>query len=343
MLNKLANLPRRLHRVFLPGQSTTRNKEEEIITRVGSDESLLFSAIRQNVNRHASALHNILHLYRALNRLLGLVGESAHQKKVVLEMGTAREPGLPLVLLLAGADKYYANNILPIDDWVSEAYAKLSYLMLAGFMPYDPVPLSQVCVNEVDGNGTPIVRLRPEKFVSLSPVPAEEITLPESSVDLIFSFSVLEHVKRPRAVIQNMFRMLKPGGIAVHGIDLRDHTDFSKPLDFLMYSPEDYVLKTQATENRWRASDFLDCFKSEGFEISKHLFRDTTLSLTSTGATDACDSVMEPFDTMLPKSSFETITPWITDEMRARFYHLYQTKSLADLSILTMAVILRKP
>jgi SAM-dependent methyltransferase len=337
MLTKLRNL-----RAHLRQTESTSKINSETIAQIGSNEDLLFTAIRQNVNQNDRALHNVLHCYRHISRLLGLVGESA-SKKVILEIGTSREPGLPLILLFAGASQYFANNVFTVNDWVSEGYAKLTYLMLSGLMPWDPVPWSDICADEVAETGERIVRLRSEKFVSLSPVPAEEITLAENSVDLIFSFSVLEHVEKPREVVRNMFRMLKPGGLAVHGIDLRDHRNFNKPLDFLAYSSEGYSLNTPASENRWRASDFVDCFTVEGFELLKHRFRDAPLPLTSVGSTDVCDSIMQPFDSLTPKESFDVITPWITEETRAKFDPMYHSKSLADLSILTMAVIMRKP
>jgi hypothetical protein len=322
-------------------RGTTGKIDPETIAQIGLDESLLLSAIRQNVNQNDRALHNILHVYRTINRLLGLVGESANGK-AVLEMGTSREPGLPLILLFTGADKYYANNIFAVLDWVTEGYAQLTYLLLSGLLPQDPVPWFEICTNEVDEDGNRIVRLRPEKFVSLSPVGAEGLTLPESSLDLIFSFSVLEHVKDPEGVIRNMFRMLKPGGIVVHGIDLRDHSDFSKPLDFLKYSPADYFEKTAATENLWRASDFLGCFTAEGFELLKQLLRDTPPALTATNTTDVCEDIMKSFGGEY-KTCYEAVTPWVTNEMRAEFHSTYHSKSLADLSILTMALIMRKP
>ena len=338
MLTKLRNLRSHLRQT----QSTTTKIDAETISQIGSNEDLLFAAIRQNVNQNDRALQNVLHCYRVVSRRLGLVGGSA-RKKVILEIGSSREPGLPLVLLFTGASQYFANNIFSVNDWVSEGYAKLVYLMLSGLMPRDPVPWSDICANDVAATGSRIVRLRPEKFVSLSPLPAEEVGLTENSVDLIFSFSVLEHVKKPRELIRNTFRMLNPGGLAVHGIDLRDHSDFNKPLDFLAYSPDDYLIKTPATENRWRASDFLDCFTGEGFELLKHLFRDSPLPLTSSGTTDVCDSIMQPFDSLAPKDSFDAVTPWITEQMRAGFDPIYHSKSLADLSVLATAVIMRKP
>jgi SAM-dependent methyltransferase len=329
------------YRVALPDLSEGGKSLRGAISQIAYDEDLLFSAVRQNVNKNDRAFYNILHCYRNINRLLGMVGESA-EGKTVLEIGTSREPGLPLTLLFTGTARYYANNIFPIDDWVSDGYARLIYLILSGLLPRDPVPWPEICDSRTGSDGKLIARLRPEKFVSLSPLPAEGLSLPDNSVDLIFSFSVLEHVKKPQEVIRNMFRMLRPGGVIVHGIDLRDHSNFSKPIDFLTYSPEDYVLQANATENRWRASDFLDCFTGEGFECLKELFRDTPPALTAGETTDVCEDIMEPFGSTF-KGSFAAVTPWVTDEMRAKFHPAYRGKSLADLSVLTMALIMRKP
>lgn len=40
----------------------------------------------------------------------------------------------------------------------------------------------------------------------------EEADLPESSLDRVFSFCVLEHISNPRTVLQEIARLLKPGG-----------------------------------------------------------------------------------------------------------------------------------
>ena len=47
-------------------------------------------------------------------------------------------------------------------------------------------------------------------------------------------------------------------------IDLRDHRDFTRPLDFLCMTPDEYA--EIATENRLRASDWQRLFDEAGFE-----------------------------------------------------------------------------
>lgn len=72
--------------------------------------------------------------------------------------------------------------------------------------------------------------------------------LPDASVDLIFSQAVMEHVRHGdfAATLAQMYRILKPDGVASHWIDFRDHLQdglnnlrFSHPVwesDFMVRS-----------------------------------------------------------------------------------------------------------
>lgn len=50
-------------------------------------------------------------------------------------------------------------------------------------------------------------------------------SLPDNSIDYIFSQAVLEHVRKHEflATLQEFRRILKPGGVCSHQVDLRDH------------------------------------------------------------------------------------------------------------------------
>ncbi|MBL28882.1 MAG: hypothetical protein CMM50_15170 [Rhodospirillaceae bacterium] len=66
--------------------------------------------------------------------------------------------------------------------------------------------------------------------------PAETyFTAPGYRFDAIVSRAVLEHLYDPLAALDDMFASLRPGGILVHRIDLRDHGMFAgrHPLTFL--------------------------------------------------------------------------------------------------------------
>lgn len=54
-------------------------------------------------------------------------------------------------------------------------------------------------------------------------------------VDLVLSWSVLEHVRDPGATVGNMAAVCRPAGAQVHFVDLRDHV-FRYPFEMLCHS-----------------------------------------------------------------------------------------------------------
>ena len=90
-------------------------------------------------------------------------------------------------------------------------------------------------------------------------------------VDLIFTNSVLEHIKPIEENIWFMSRILNESGYMLHNIDLRDHYNFNKP--FLFYKYSDRVWNNLLTKegisytNRLRYDDFVNLFEKYGFKI----------------------------------------------------------------------------
>jgi hypothetical protein len=102
------------------------------------------------------------------------------------------------------------------------------------------------------------------------------------SVDLIYSISVLEHVKDVIGNIKKMTEILQPKGYMYHKIDLRDHYNFNNP--FLFYKYSDYVWNNYLTKeglsytNRWRYNDFINEFKKNNLKIIKQKFIRLTIN-----------------------------------------------------------------
>lgn len=83
----------------------------------------------------------------------------------------------------------------------------------------------------------------------------------ENDVDFIYSNACIEHVRNVESLFSNLFRVLKSGGIMVHQIDLRDHYDFNKPLDYLMLSHEEWETQDHPDDsytNRLRVDNYRD-------------------------------------------------------------------------------------
>lgn len=89
--------------------------------------------------------------------------------------------------------------------------------------------------------------------------------LRSGSIDCILSNSVLEHVDDLDALVIEMRRVLRPGGIMLHMVDYRDHF-FTFPYHMLLWS--DRVWRRFLDPGdlpRWRIGDHLAAFRRHGF------------------------------------------------------------------------------
>jgi SAM-dependent methyltransferase len=95
---------------------------------------------------------------------------------------------------------------------------------------------------------------------------------PEQSKDIVYSFSVLEHVRDLRGLLDESARVLRPGGLSIHTIDLRDHYNLGPDenwLEFLEFDDRQWERMTSARSawcNRMRAPELHELF-AEIFEV----------------------------------------------------------------------------
>ena len=96
------------------------------------------------------------------------------------------------------------------------------------------------------------------------------LPLSAASVDIVWSSDVLEHVRYPDAVVSEVARVLRPGGIAISRIDLRDHYYLDREpkwFECLKYSEPMWraISWNRASfVNRLRASDWRRLFVEHG-------------------------------------------------------------------------------
>lgn len=94
---------------------------------------------------------------------------------------------------------------------------------------------------------------------------ASDTGLPDRAIDVVVSNSVLEHVADPEATIAELTRITKPGGFAVHGIDVSDHRWYAVPglhkLEFLTVQTDAKIVHEC---NRLRLVDFERLFAKYG-------------------------------------------------------------------------------
>jgi SAM-dependent methyltransferase len=108
-----------------------------------------------------------------------------------------------------------------------------------------------------------------------APCDASHTHLPPASVDVVTTSEVLEHVQ-PEVIpqlLREWKRILKPGGLMSHTIDLADHfqqfdQDLS-PVNFLRFSERTWrcLASGLAYCNRLREGQYLEMFADAGFSV----------------------------------------------------------------------------
>jgi SAM-dependent methyltransferase len=158
----------------------------------------------------------------------------------VLEIGPGGHVGVSLLFLSAGAEHATCLDILP---WKSD---------------------QRDMYRELDPDADSLL----ERIDYRCPDAIETTRLPDGSFDIVFSAACLEHVADPAGATRRMYELLRPGGVSVHGIDLRDHRNFERPHEFLRYPDwlwRAAMSRKPAYTNRWRVSDWAEAFRRSGF------------------------------------------------------------------------------
>lgn len=94
----------------------------------------------------------------------------------------------------------------------------------------------------------------------------------DEKYDICYSCAVMEHVVDVNLFVVKTFELLASGGFAFHWIDLRDHRDFSRPLDFLTIGKSEWrdhygYAGHFLHGNQLRYSDYRQIFLQCGFRI----------------------------------------------------------------------------
>lgn len=108
-----------------------------------------------------------------------------------------------------------------------------------------------------------------------APADAGDTGLPDGSVDLIFTTSVLEHVPEPalRRLMAECRRLAGPGAVISHVIDYSDHYAHADPsigpYNFLRFGDAAWQAFNPGIhyQNRLRHADYLRLFAQSGFRL----------------------------------------------------------------------------
>ncbi|KXB07350.1 hypothetical protein AKJ54_00370 [candidate division MSBL1 archaeon SCGC-AAA382K21] len=194
--------------------------------------------------------------------------------KTVVELGPGSSLSIAVNCLLDGAEKVFMVDKYPR---FSKDVIQKQYQYFKRKKGFDKVK------GEVSHLGSGKLRLVKNGVENMKDVRSQ-------SVDIIISNSVLEHVRKVETTFGEMYRILNKEGIMYHKVDMRDHYNFKKPLEFLKYSEdlwENLLTKEgYSYTNRLRKDDYVNLLKKYSFnyeiidqeKIPKKRIKDTRLS-----------------------------------------------------------------
>lgn len=106
---------------------------------------------------------------------------------------------------------------------------------------------------------------------------AENLSLVEA-FDATLSNAVLEHVTDPARALSALARATRPGGLAIHQVDYRDHRNFTRPLDHLLFSEKQWLELTRRVHMEYgtqrRPKDYAAAFAKAGLKIMTYVSTD---------------------------------------------------------------------
>jgi SAM-dependent methyltransferase len=251
------------------------------------DDRELVQALKKRSGTNDSVVyaHRVFAETLALARALGLSAPRS-----VLEIGPGANLG-PLFCWAASGVKDPAGvDVVPAPPPPPDFYETLRGFLMAveGFAWWRewavPEP-GRVDFPSVSSFPSPADLLSLIRY--LPGVSSEKLPFEDGRFDLVYSVAALEHVPDPAGTLAEMRRVLAPGGLAVHEIDLKHHGS-ADPLKFLEWPDEEWARRATlyggdvslrnildggfAGEiycNRLRRGDWTRLFAEAGFAVER--------------------------------------------------------------------------
>ena len=229
----------------------------------------------------------------------------------ILELGPGENLGQGVMLVAMGAKKYTGLD-LHRPEHLYDRHGYQAAMGLIGLAAPRGAQLKAADIFSVEGER---VVFNPARVEYLYPRQSYDIGLPDGSIDYVFSHSVFEHISEPEKTVAAIAKVLRSGGLTAHHFDMRDHKDFSRPLEFLKVDAGTWATRFDGSNahfylNRRRLSDFVKMFKDSGYRIV---------------------------------SAKPTQTIAVSEEMRRGLHPDFHHYSLDDLSVVSALIVAQKP
>jgi len=200
------------------------------------------------------------------------------QGRTLVEIGTGWFPTLPVCFVLAGASRCITYDITRWLDWnltqrmLAAVEKHLAAIAEAAQLPYESVQEHWRRLRSAENL---------DVFLSIAgidyraPAGAGRSGLDPHRVDIVFSNSVLEHVRLDniRTLMVETGRVLRPGGLAVHSVNCGDHyAYFDRKVNqahYLRFNEAQWRWWNNDLhyQNRLRAHDFVEIAERAGLDI----------------------------------------------------------------------------
>jgi ubiquinone/menaquinone biosynthesis C-methylase UbiE len=218
--------------------------------------------------------------YQILFTALRDIADFYTEGKKVLEIGPGSNLGVLFLSALGGASKatgvdFYSHNMGPEHDFIMSMYMQLLKepgVPIIRENPWNANLLSDKLASIITKDTTGKFNFKKERLEFIFPCTAEQLPVEDNSIDLVYTSAAFEHFLNPEEVVKELSRITSKGGLNCHAIDMRDHRDFSKPLEFLKFSEAQWQeINCKAPgyshTNRMRHNQIISLFNSAGFRL----------------------------------------------------------------------------
>ncbi len=182
--------------------------------------------------------------------------------KRILEYGPGDLPGVAILMIANGAEQVVCVDRFPLVK-MSPKNVQIAKIMLERL----PAPMRERAESCFRQTGRPESGFDPKRIDYV--IRPSGLSGLNNEIDMVISRAVLEHVNDLPATFRDMQAALKPGGIAIHEVDLKSHgLHRHNPLDFLNWSTWLWSLMYSAkgVPNRLRANAYRDAVSAAGLE-----------------------------------------------------------------------------
>jgi SAM-dependent methyltransferase len=185
----------------------------------------------------------------------------------VLEIGPGTGFGGAVVLAAFGARAAVADRWLSPwqDNYHRPYYSHLAQLLTDAHPEADVSPIIWLAENgRYEGGVIDLISSQAEILDSAT----------SRRFDAVFSNAVLEHVLDIDQSLQALCRLTRPGGYGFHQVDFRDHRNFDRPLDHLLFAKQAFERLSQRVHMEYgsqrRPDEYARAFETAGFTIASY-------------------------------------------------------------------------